>query len=68
MLKVRSIEERLSQILGFNKNLAYSSLELVDRFPWPAFFRVLWALSKLEAAGKVESKRIGLRKYYCIKR
>lgn len=61
------VEERLSVILGFNKNLAYSLLELVDMFPWPKRLRVLWALARLEKAGLIESKRIGLRKYYHIK-
>ena len=62
------VKERLELILGFNENLAYSLLELVSKFPWPTYLRVMWALARLEKAGKVESKRIGFRKYYTIKK
>lgn len=61
------IEERIDLILGFNKNLAYSLLELCGKFPWPMYLRVMWALARLEKAGKIKSKRIGFKKYYRIK-
>jgi hypothetical protein len=61
------IQHRIHQILQFNDTLAYSILELVDRFPWPMYFRVIWSLHRLESKGLIKSKHIGLKKYYKIK-
>jgi hypothetical protein len=61
------MKERLEQILAFNGNLAYSLLELAGKFPMPMYFKVMWSLAQLERAGKVESRRIGLKKYYRLK-
>ncbi len=63
-----NIEDRIKQLLGFNENLAFSLLEIVGKFPLPRFLKVMWALSRLERAGKIESKRIGFSKYFRIKK
>ena len=66
-----NIEARLLQVLEFNENLVFSLLELVDRagvryYPY-RYLKTIWALSRLTRKGLVESKRIGLRRYYRIK-
>ena len=66
-----NIRDRIYQILQFNDNLAFSILELVDRIIgqiWIVrYFKVLYALARLERKGLVESKHLGSRKYYRIK-
>ena len=66
-----NIEARLLQVLEFNENLAFSLLELVDKaggrfYPY-RYLKTMWALSRLTRKGLVESKRIGLRRYYIKK-
>ena len=62
------LEDRIIQILGFNDNLAFSILELVDRiggkFYFIRYIKILWALTKLQRKGLIVGKRIGLRIYY----
>ncbi|GAH58086.1 unnamed protein product [marine sediment metagenome] len=67
-----NIRDRIYQILQFNDNLAFSILELVDRITdqiWIVrYFKVIHALARLERKGLIESKHIGIRKYYRVKR
>ncbi|GAI94269.1 hypothetical protein ES707_01094 [subsurface metagenome] len=62
------LEDRITQILGFNENLAFSILELVDRIEGKFYFirymKILWAVTKLQRKGLIVGKRIGLRIYY----
>lgn len=66
------IQNRIYQILQFNDNLAFSILELVDRITdhiWVIrYLKVLLALIRLEKKGLIESKHIGGKKYYTLKR
>ncbi len=68
---MEKIKERIFQILQFNGDLAFSILELFDRCAGEAwivrYFKVLFALRNLEKRGLVESKHIGLKKYYIAK-
>lgn len=61
------LEDRITQILGFNDNL-FSIRELVDRIGGKGNFirymKILWALTKLQRKGLIVGKRIGLRIYY----
>ena len=66
------LEDRITQILGFNENLAFSILELVDRigdkFSFIQYMKILWALTKLQRKGLIVGKRKGLRIYYAYNR
>lgn len=62
------MEERIKQILSFNENLAFSLLEIVGKFPFPKLLKVMWSLARLERAGLIESKRIGFKKYFHVKK
>lgn len=63
------VRDRISLILLFNDNLAFSFWELFGKVTGlfvPRYLKVLWALSSLERKGLIKSKRIGFKKYYII--
>lgn len=66
------MKERIYQILRFNDDLAFSILELMDRTfggRWIyRYIKLLCALRSLEKRGLIESRHIGKRKYYQIKK
>lgn len=66
------VADRVYQILAFNDNLAYSILELLglvtDKIWLVKYFKLLWALSRLERKGFIVSRHIGGQKYFMLKR
>jgi len=66
------VGDKIWQVLYFNDDLAFSILELLDRVcgGWRIvrYFKVLRSLRVLEKRGYVESRHIGWRKYYSLRK